>query len=282
MTVKASNDYEGWIQKELSSDQWMEFYQNNKPPFEMLENEYLLLEDNKKVNLIYCYENGLLRKVPRGSINIGAKKEKDTKIIYPKNDQQICAIDMLLDPTKTIKLLTGSWGTGKTLLLVSAALHLLNTGKYNRIVWVRNNIDVKDTKDMGALPGEVLDKLLPYLGPFIDHVGEEKVKTMITNENLVVEPLQFLRGRNFEKSIIMCSEAENLTKEHIQLIIARAAEGSIVMFDADNNQRDKIAFEKSHGIETMIERFSGNPLFGYVHLVKGERSPTASMADLLN
>ena len=98
----------------------------------------------------------------------------------------------------------------------------------------------------------------------------------------MVEPLQFLRGRNFERSIIMCSEAENLTKEHIQLIIARAAEGSIVMFDADNRQRDKLIFEKSKGIETMIERFKGNELFGYVHLVKGERSETAAMADLLN
>lgn len=135
---------------------------------------------------------------------------------------------------------------------------------------------------MGALPGEVLDKLLPYLGPFIDHVGEAEVKSMIDNENLTVEPLQFLRGRNFERSIIMCSEAENLTKEHIQLIIARAAEGSIVMFDADINQRDKATFERSKGIETMIERFKGNKLFGYVHLIKGERSETASMADLLN
>ena len=189
---------------------------------------------------------------------------------------------MLLDESKTIKLLTGSWGTGKTMLLVSAALNMLNRGRYEKIIWIRNNIDVKDTKDIGALPGEAIEKLLPYLGPFIDHVGEDEVKSMISNGSLIVEPLQFLRGRNFENSIIMCSEAENLTKEHIQLIIARAAEGSIVMFDADNRQRDKAIFEKSKGIETMIERFKGNKLFGYVHLVKGERSETAAMADLLN
>lgn len=168
------------------------------------------------------------------------------------------------------------------MLLVSAALNMLNGGRYDRIIWIRNNIDVKDTKDIGALPGEAIEKLLPYLGPFIDHVGEDEVTSMINNGSLMVEPLQFLRGRNFENSIIMCSEAENLTKEHIQLIIARAAEGSIIMFDADNKQRDKIVFEKSKGIETMIERFKGNKLFGYVHLVKGERSETAAMADLLN
>lgn len=168
------------------------------------------------------------------------------------------------------------------MLLVSAALNMLNRGRYDRIIWIRNNIDVKDTKDIGALPGEAIEKLLPYLGPFIDHVGEDEVKSMINTGSLIVEPLQFLRGRNFENSIIMCSEAENLTKEHIQLIIARAAEGSIVMFDADNRQRDKTIFEKSQGVETMIEKFKGNKLFGYVHLIKGERSATAAMADLLN
>lgn len=168
------------------------------------------------------------------------------------------------------------------MFLVSAALNMLNRGHYEKIIWIRNNIDVKDTKDIGALPGEVVEKLLPYLGPFIDHVGEDEVKSMINTGRLVVEPLQFLRGRNFENSIIMCSEAENLTKEHIQLIIARAAEGSIVMFDSDSKQRDKAIFDKSRGVETMIEKFKGNKLFGYVHLVKGERSETATMADLLN
>lgn len=279
--------YTGWIKWVPSSDEWVELYEGDKLPFSMLENQYLLTyEEDKegKQSLIhqFCYEEGKLRKVPKGSINISKKREKDSKVIFPRNDEQICAIDMLLDESKTIKLLTGSWGTGKTMLLVSAALNMLNRGRYDRIIWIRNNIDVKDTKDIGALPGEAIEKLLPYLGPFIDHVGEDEVKSMINTGSLIVEPLQFLRGRNFENSIIMCSEAENLTKEHIQLIIARAAEGSIVMFDADNRQRDKAIFEKSQGVETMIERFKGNKLFGYVHLVKGERSTTAAMADLLN
>jgi predicted ribonuclease YlaK len=186
------------------------------------------------------------------------------------------------DQSKTVKLLTGTWGTGKTLILVSAALEALKAGRFKRIVWIRNNVDVKDTKDLGALPGEVIDKLLPFLGPFIDHAGENSVRTMLNKGTLVVEPLQSLRGRNFDDTLIMCSEAENLTKEHIQLIIARAAEGSEVWFDADNRQRDKASFEKSKGIETLIERFAGQKLFGYVHLVKSERSATAAMADLLN
>jgi len=299
--------YTGWKRWNPNSDEWLALYTEGKVPFQLKENEYLIVHAEDKTTVFYCWEAGKLRKFTGGSIKtvkdttlvpLEEPKQKDTKqgqkpqqrkyskgkniVITPRNEEQVCAFDLMKDPTKTVKLLTGTWGTGKTLILVSAALEALKQGRFERIVWIRNNVDVKDTKDLGALPGEVIDKLLPFLGPFIDHAGENSVRTMLNKGTLIVEPLQSLRGRNFDNTLIMCSEAENLTKEHIQLIIARAAEGSEVWFDADNRQRDKVSFEKSKGIETLIDRFSGQKLFGYVHLVKSERSETAAMADLLN
>ena len=295
--------YTGWKKWKPNSDEWLALYTEGKIPFQLKENEYLIAESEDGSCTFYCNESGQLRKFTGGSIKtvkdttpVFLEEPKDTDkkpatkkyskgkniVITPKNVEQVCAFDLMKDPTKTIKLLTGTWGTGKTLILVSAALEALKQGRFERIVWIRNNVDVKDTKDLGALPGDVIDKLLPFLGPFIDHAGEASVRTMLNKGTLVVEPLQSLRGRNFNNTLIMCSEAENLTKEHIQLIIARAAEGSEVWFDADNRQRDKVSFEKSKGIETLIERFAGQKLFGYVHLVKSERSETAAMADLLN
>ena len=299
--------YTGWKKwSPTTSDEWAELYATGTVPVSLKENEYLIVKSDGSSTIFYCYENGQLRKFTGGSIKTtkddtpvlleSSKSKQDDKqhssaqkyskgknvVIVPRNDEQACAFDLMKDPSKTVKLLTGTWGTGKTLILVSAALEALKAGRFKRIVWIRNNVDVKDTKDLGALPGEVIDKLLPFLGPFIDHAGENSVRTMLNKGTLVVEPLQSLRGRNFDDTLIMCSEAENLTKEHIQLIIARAAEGSEVWFDADNRQRDKASFERSRGIETLIERFAGQKLFGYVHLVKSERSETAAMADLLN
>jgi len=298
--------YTGWKKWTPSSEEWLTLYNDGKVPFELKENEYLIVKVDSTSSTFYCYENGHLRKFTGGSIKTvkdltpvplepqKQQKQEDNKkpikkyskgkniVITPRNEEQVCAFDLMKDPSKPVKLLTGTWGTGKTLILVTAALEALKAGRFERIVWIRNNVDVKDTKDLGALPGEVIDKLLPFLGPFIDHAGEHSVRTMLDKGTLVVEPLQSLRGRNFENTLIMCSEAENLTKEHIQLIIARAAEGSEVWFDADNRQRDKASFEKSKGIETLIEKFAGQKLFGYVHLVKSERSATAAMADLLN
>ena len=304
----AESGYTGWKRWNPTSDEWLALYTEGKVPFPLKENEYLIVHTADSSTTFYCNENGQLRKFTGGSIKTFKDltpvpleepkgKEKDERpqrsttrkyskgksiTITPRNEEQVCAFDLMKDPTKTVKLLTGTWGTGKTLILVTAALEALKSGRFEKIVWIRNNVDVKDTKDLGALPGEVIDKLLPFLGPFIDHAGEHSVRTMLDKGTLVVEPLQSLRGRNLENTLIMCSEAENLTKEHIQLIIARAAEGSEVWFDADNRQRDKAVFEKSKGIETLIEKFAGQKLFGYVHLVKSERSATAALADLLN
>ena len=303
----AEASYKGWQRWTPTSDEWLDLYTEGKIPFQLKENEYLIVKTGDGTTTFYCNENGRLRKFTGGSIKTYKDltpvpleepkgKERDTEprrqprkyskgknlTITPRNEEQVCAFDLMKDPSKTVKLLTGTWGTGKTLILVTAALEALKQGRFERIVWIRNNVDVKDTKDLGALPGEVIDKLLPFLGPFIDHAGEHAVRTMLDKGTLVVEPLQSLRGRNLENTLIMCSEAENLTKEHIQLIIARAAEGSEVWFDADNRQRDKVVFEKSRGIETLIEKFAGQKLFGYVHLIKSERSATAALADLLN
>lgn len=295
--------YTGWRKWYPTSDEWVEFYAEGKVPFEMKENEYLMVFTDDNTVSHYCYEKGKFRKFTGGSIKTfkernveetekSDKKDKERKdkksskgrsqVLTPRNVEQICAFDLMKDPTKTIKLLTGTWGTGKTMLLVGAALEALQQGQFERIIWIRNNTDLKGTKDLGALPGEVIDKLLPFLGPFIDHAGEHSVRTMLDRGTLVVEPLQSLRGRNFKNSIIMCSEAENLTKEHIQLIIARCAEGSAIYLDGDQKQVDNDMFIRSPGMRAMIDCLQGNELFGYVHLIKSERSPTASLADKLD
>ena len=119
--------------------------------------------------------------------------------------------------------------------------------------------------------------------PLADHVGGVgKITEMIKTGVLEVIPLGFLRGRSIRNSVIISTEAENLTREHLQLLLGRVDEGSNLWLDADLRQRDRAVFEKSAGIETLIDRLKGQELFGYVHLIKTERSKTAQMADLLN
>ena len=278
--------YTGWKIWKPTNEELAEFYTANKATVDVKENEYLIIKDAKTDDLLEIYKKKANKFVHINGAAIKIKDPKDNRMntVYnPRNNEQRCAFDMLHDQESTVKIITGTWGTGKSLLLITAALEALREKKFEKIVWIRNNEDVKDTKDLGALPGDAKEKLLPFLGPFIDHVGGEKrALKMIEEGQLEIQPLQFLRGRDIKNAIIMCSESENLSKEHIQLIIARAAEGSNVWMDGDIIQRDKVSFEQSRGIETMIEKLTGNPLFGHVKLIKSERSATAALADKLD
>lgn len=273
--------YQGWTKWYPTDAELADFFMDRSTcPIELRENEYLIICDSSDTaTAYYKMKNGKIVDICHAAFKSTSENGK-VKVINPRNPEQKCAFDMLVDSDSTVKLITGTWGSGKSCLLVTAGLQALKEKKFDKIVWIRNNVDVKDTKDLGALPGEVNDKLLPFLGPFIDHAGGNRaVVKMLELGQLVVEPLQYLRGRNLENTLILCSESENLTREHIQLIIARCAEGSQVWFDGDTVQRDKKSFEESKGIERMVDSLAGNPLFAYINLIKVERSATASLAD---
>lgn len=275
-------NYKGYIEIQLDDEKLASFYNNKEiysELYDLKENQYLLIKDStNEIVDKYCYQNGELRQVM--FCKLGGNF---TGAIKPRNPQQVCLFDMLKDKTSKIKLVTGRFGSGKTLAMTNAALELIEKGKFERIIWVRNNVTVKDAPDIGFLPGTELEKMKPFLGPLIDHAGgEEGVTKLLEEGKLVVIPLGHLRGRSLRNSIIFCTECENLTRQHIQLLMGRVAEGSQLWLDGDFKQRDKHIFEQSAGIERTIERLSGNHLFAYIHLEKSERSEVAALADLLD
>ena len=272
----------GCIEIELNEEKLAAFYNNKElyaELYNLKENQYLLIKDNTgEVVDRYCYQNGELRQVM--FMKLGGAF---TGTIKPRNPEQVCLFDMLKDKTSKVKLVTGRFGSGKTLAMVYAALELIEKGKFDRIVWVRNNVAVKDAPEIGFLPGDDFAKLKPFLGPFLDHTGgEEGVKKLLDEDKLWVIPLGHLRGRSLKNCILLCSECENFTKEHLQLLMGRIDEGSQLWLDGDLKQRDKLIFEKSAGIEKMVSRLTGKKLFAYVHLKKAERSEVAALADELD
>ena len=273
-------DYKGYIETKLTDDNMAQFYSNpDSLAYALDENQYLLIKDQTD-NVVdkYCKQNGKLRQV--SFCRLG---NAFTGTIKPRNPQQACLFDMLQDKTSKIKLVTGLFGSGKTLAMTNAALELIGKGKFDRIVWIRNNVSVKDAPEIGFLPGTELDKMMPFLGPLIDHAGgEDGVRKLLEEGKLTVIPLGHLRGRSLRNSIVFCTECENLTRQHIQLLMGRIDEGSQLWLDGDLKQRDKQIFEKSAGLEKLIERLRGNRLFAYIHLEKSERSEVAALADLLD
>lgn len=272
--------YTGFKELTMNGDEVNKLYNPyNNETFGCLENEYLIAKDetDNVIDLFKC-KDGALVKVPYKAI-----ESKYAGKIKPRNIQQKLAIDMLYDTDSTIKVLTGKFGTGKDLLMCSAAIDLIERGEYDKLVYVRNNIEVKNSKPIGHLPGSYHEKLLPFTMCLADHVGGVDGLTFMIDKGIIeVVHLGFIRGRDIRNSIILCSEAENLTKEHLQLLIGRVGEGSSLWVNGDFKQTDLAVFKRNNGLMTAIDRLKGHPRFGYVKLLKTERSETAAMADLLD
>lgn len=251
------------------------------------DQNYFALEENQYLLVLDQYGNPVDRlKWQDGKYKNIFKKPLDSAQIgkvKAKNPQQEFAIDMLMDETTTVKVLTGTWGSGKTFLACSAAWQMIQAGKFDKIVWVRNNIEVRDTNPIGALPGTYLEKMSVWAMPLADHLGgKDELDHQIQMGKVEIEHLGFLRGRDIRNAIIFCSEAEHLTTDHVKLLLGRVAEGSILILEGDCRQVDAKVFEKDNGLVTAIEKLKGNRLVAYVHLQETVRSATARLADLLD
>lgn len=285
-TALASDVYKGWQEVQLEDggeEALAAFYQdpaasginlNNTPT-----NGYLIIKgpDGKAVS--YMKWDGE-RYVPIKFKNIDNRYSGKIK---PLNDQQRLAFDLLQNDSVTVKMLTGVYGSGKDFLMINHAIDLINKGKYDKIVWVRNNVEVKNSKQLGFLPGSIVEKILPWAMVMGDCIGGQvALERAITDGWVELQPLGFIRGRSFSRSIIYCSEAENLTKEHVQLLLGRVGQDSTLWLNGDLRQTDEAIFQTNNGLMKMMQTLTGNKMFGHVYLPTTERSETARLADLFD
>ena len=273
-------EYLGFKEVTLSDEELALIYQKT-PGYNLgcLKNEYLVVHNkNGEIADHFRWDGVQFVQVPYRQIS-----SRFCGKVKPRNTQQRLAIDMLYNPEITINMIGGKFGTGKTFIMATAAMELLEKGKFDRLVYVRNNIEVKDSKPIGFIPGDKDEKLLPFAMPLADNIGgPEALKMMISQGNIETVHFGQIRGRDFKNSIIMCSEVENMTKEHIQLLIGRVGEGSALWLDGDVKQVDMEVFKRNSGMQIALERLKGHHRFGYIKLLKTERSETAAMADLLD
>ena len=245
----------------------------------LLRNEYLIATDasGAVVDYFKVGANG------QEQVRFPIIKNNYIGEIKPRNPQQYCAMDLLLDRTVPFKIIRGVYGSGKDFLMFNAALELIERDMFKKIIYIRPHVGVGDLPDIGALPGTAEEKLAWTLAPLYDKVGGEYgVSQLVAQNKLEMVPLNFIRGRSFENSLIYVTEGQNMTKEIVKLIIGRAGEGSELWINCDTHQTDKRIFDRDNGVTRAIEKLKGNKMFGYVYLPKTERSDLARLADLLD
>ena len=210
--------------------------------------------------------------------------------IHPRNREQQFALDHLLNDDVQLVTLVGKAGTGKTLLAIAAGLYKsADTGTYSRLLVSRPVFPLG--RDLGFLPGELEEKLAPWMQPIFDNVelllgtvderGKRKrgYKELVDMGILEIEALTYIRGRSIPKQYMIVDEAQNLTPHEIKTIITRAGEGTKIILTGDPYQIDNPYVDSSsNGLTYVVEKFKGQDIAGHVTLNKGERSTLAELA----
>ncbi len=208
--------------------------------------------------------------------------------IRPRNKEQSFAIDLLLDESIRLVTLVGKAGTGKTLLALAAGLkRTMEDGTYTRLLVSRPVMPLG--RDIGFLPGDVDEKLNPWMQPIFDNLeflfgngtkkGPRAYAELLESGQIQVEPLTYIRGRSLPSQYMIVDEAQNLTPHEVKTIVTRSGDGTKIVLTGDPGQIDNPYVDSaSNGLTIAADKFRGEKLAAHIVLSKGERSDLAELA----
>ncbi len=206
--------------------------------------------------------------------------------IFARNTEQRFAFDALNNDKIKLVCLTGIAGTGKTLLAIAVGLtKTLDENIYKKMLISRPIFPMG--KDIGYLPGQIEDKLTPWMQPIFDNLrlimdsseNNYNYGALIDQGKIEVEALTYIRGRSIPKQYFIVDEAQNLTPHEIKTILTRAGDETKIILTGDPNQIDNPYIDyHNNGLTYVINRFKGDSIAASVNLLKGERSKLATIA----
>ena len=258
-----------------------DFYRDNRIDVsrineEIFENQFVIIKCGTQSALGVAYDGEIHQTVNNISKVIG---------INPRNKEQKFALDLLTRNDVQMVTMTGLAGSGKTFLTLMAGLSGLQDKKYDRIVITRSLQTVG--KEIGFLPGDIDDKMSPWLSPILDNFRQAfkdvtYFEAMRQKGQIEVSPLAYIRGRTFNNTFLIVDEAQNSTIHELKTIITRVGEGSKIVLLGDIDQIDTPYLDSlSNGLTVTIEKFKKERLAGHITLIKGERSALATLASRL-
>jgi len=253
-----------------------------------MPNHYIVLEDEKDPNQVvygrFDVHSGVVQMLENHAEGVWG--------IYPRNIEQTFALAALLDDNIKLVTLSGNAGTGKTLLAIAAGLaKTTDEDEYHKLLVARPVFPLG--KDIGFLPGDLEEKLNPWMQPIYDnlelllsggtHTRQKRLsknyQELINQGMLQVEPLTYIRGRSLPNIFFVVDESQNLTPHEIKTILTRAGEGTKIVLTGDPYQIDNPYIDsQNNGLTYVIEKFRNQAIAAHVTLNRGERSELATTA----
>ena len=210
--------------------------------------------------------------------------------VTARNREQNFALNLLMDPECDFVTLTGTAGTGKTLMTLASALsQILDDRRYTEVIVTRVTVPVGE--DIGYLPGTEEEKMSPWMGALDDNLevlartdtgagewGRAATQELVRSK-VKIKSMNFMRGRTFLNKFVLIDEAQNLTPKQMKTLITRAGPGTKIVCLGNLAQIDTpYLTEGSSGLTYAVDRFKGWPHSGHVTLARGERSRLADFA----
>lgn len=212
------------------------------------------------------------------------RKERQKQVeILPKNMRQEDYLALLENPRKNIVFAIGPAGTGKTLLACLLAVRELKAGRIEKIVITRPAVSVDEQH--GFLPGTLIDKMAPWTRPIFDvfeqYWSPKYIENMIEENVIEVAPLAYMRGRTFEKSIILADEMQNATPSQMKMLLTRIGNGSRIFCTGDLAQHDR-GYE-ANGLKDFTTRLasSSSKIIGVVEFEQRDVERHPAVAEVL-
>ncbi len=292
--IRVDENYTGVTERDVPEKQIQDLYQRGWVHFEdgdLYANQFVILKASDRSD----NQSAMARFDARQKRLVRVQRQKDAVWgIYPRNKEQIFALDLLLDDSVRLVTLDGIAGTGKTLLAIACGLQkVADEGAYRRLVVARPIFPLG--RDVGFLPGDISEKLNPWMKPIFDNLelllngaddttqkrggGAPSYQPLLDQKIIEVEPLTYIRGRSIPRQFLIIDEAQNLTPHEVKTVITRAGDGTKVILTGDPYQIDNPYVDAtSNGLTYVVEHFKGQGLAGHVTLCKGERSELAETA----
>ena len=289
--------YTGTAEILVSSEQLEQFYHTGSLALtgEFVANQAITLINETNTSHTAL---GIYKQIENSPHVISLQKTAFSAVasITARNREQRFALDILLDDKIQLVTLVGKAGTGKTLLALAAGVEkVVNEQLYNQMLISRPIIPMG--RDLGYLPGEINEKLTPWMQPLYDNLDlifdtqdtsrkpaewRRGYQELMQLNLLKIEPLTYIRGRTIPKQFLIVDEAQNLTPHEVKTILTRAGESTKVILTGDIEQIDNPYVDSSsNGLAYVVEKFKPETIAGHITLVKGERSELAERASLI-
>ena len=282
----------GVAEVEVDAQAVNDFYTNQAVPMQETEeppppNEFVVLRDRTNPQHSAVGKYSALKQAYVPLIKI---PKEGVWGIRPRNKEQSFAMDLLLNDEVRLVTIVGKAGTGKTLIAIAAGLQkTMEENVYQKLLVSRPIFPLG--RDIGYLPGDVEEKLNPWMQPIFDNVeylmnlshSEKKqgrgYHELIDLGIIEIEPLTYIRGRSIPNQFMIVDEAQNLTPHEVKTIITRAGDGTKIVLTGDAYQIDNPYVDATNnGLIHVANRFKAERLAGHVTMAKGERSPLAELA----